>query len=108
MRDARCFVARASSEIRTILPEGEEDPRHNPIADAAEHAEDDKTARDLVRTVEHSTTKPLSDAQVQQLHVLALHYAELDPSERTEEVTHRFAQACMAVVDGELANGGKS
>ena len=90
------------------LNEGEEDPRHNAIADAAEHAEDDKTARELVRTVEQSATKPLSDAQVQQLHVLALHYAELDPSERTEEVTHRFAQACMAVIDGKLANGGKS
>jgi hypothetical protein len=90
------------------LNEGEEDPRHNPIADAAEHAEDDKIARDLVRTVERSATEPLSDAQVQELHILALHYAELDPSERTEEVTRRFAHACMAVVGDKLANGSKS
>jgi hypothetical protein len=53
-------------------------------------------------------TKPLSDAQVQQLHVMALHYAELDASERTEEVTRRFAQACMAIIDGKLAIEGKS
>lgn len=90
------------------LNEGEEDPRYNPIADAAEHAEDDKIARDLVRTVEQRATKPLSNAQVQQLQLLALHFAELDASERTKEVTHRFAQACMAVVDDKLSNGGKS
>ena len=90
------------------LNEGEKDPRYSPMADAAEHAEDDKTARDLVRTVEQRAMKPLSGAQVQQLHVMALHFAELDPSERTEEATHRFAQACMAVIDGKLANGGKS
>ena len=89
------------------LNEGVEDPRYNSIADAAEHAEDDKIARDLVRTVEQNATRPLSDAQVQRLHILALHYAELDPSERTKEVAHGFAQACMAVVDDKLANGGK-
>jgi hypothetical protein len=83
------------------LNEGDKDPRYSPMADAAEHAEDDKTARDLVRTVQQSATKPLSDAQIQQLHVLALHYAELDPSERTEEVTHRFAQGCMAIIEGK-------
>jgi hypothetical protein len=89
------------------LNEGDEDPRCNPMADAAEHAEDDKIARDLVRTVEQRATEPLSAAQVQQLHILALHYAELDPSERTKEVAHQFAQACMAVVDDKLANEGK-
>ena len=90
------------------LNEGDKDPRYSPMADAAEHAEDDKIARELVRTVEQSATKPLSDAQVQQLHVMALHYAELDASERTEEVTRRFAQACMAIIDGKLAIEGKS
>jgi hypothetical protein len=90
------------------LNEGEEDPRYNPIADAAEHAEDDKIAGDLVRTVEQRATRPLRDAEVQQLHILALRYAELDPSERTKEVTHEFAQACMAFIDDKLANRGKS
>jgi hypothetical protein len=90
------------------LNEGAKDPRYSAMADAAEHAEDDKTARDLVRTVERSAPRPLSDAQVQQLHVMALHFAELDPSERTEEAMHRFAQACMAIVDGKLANEAKS
>jgi hypothetical protein len=90
------------------LNEGEEDRRYNAIADAAEHAEDDKIARDLVRTVEQSATTPLSDAQVQQLHILALRYAELDHSERTKDVTHRFAQACRTVMDDKLASGGKS
>jgi hypothetical protein len=90
------------------LNEGEKDPRYSPMADAAEHAEDDKTARDLVRTLEESATKPLSESEVQELHVMALHFAELDPSERTEEATHRFAQACMAIIGGKLANERRS
>jgi hypothetical protein len=90
------------------LNEGVDDPRYNSMADAAEHAGDDKTARDLVRTVEQAAAKPLTDAQVQQLHILALHYAELDPSERTKDVTHRFAQACMDVVNDKRANGSTS